>query len=131
MVASGTRRLQVQLRGFGRERSRRRSLRRLADPTRRFVVRCLAEGGTVTATELAERAPVTRQAVTKHLAALHDAGLVERAKDGREMRYGCARIRSWTPSRGWQTSAPGGTVASTVCAGTSNRGTTRGRPRRR
>ena len=59
----------------------------LADPTRRFVVRCLAEGGPVTATELAERLPITRQAVTKHLAALHEAGLVERAKEGREMRY--------------------------------------------
>ena len=59
----------------------------LADPTRRYVVRCLAEGGPVTATELAERLPITRQAVTKHLAALHDAGLVERAKEGRETRY--------------------------------------------
>ena len=59
----------------------------LADPTRRFVVRCLAEGGPVTATELAEQLPITRQAVTKHLAALHEAGLVERAKEGREMRY--------------------------------------------
>jgi DNA-binding transcriptional ArsR family regulator len=59
----------------------------LADPTRRFVVRRLAEGGPVTATELAEQLPITRQAVTKHLAALHDAGLVERAKEGREMRY--------------------------------------------
>ena len=48
----------------------------LADPTRRFVVRCLAEGGPVTATELAEQLPITRQAVTKHLAALHEAGLV-------------------------------------------------------
>jgi DNA-binding transcriptional ArsR family regulator len=59
----------------------------LADPTRRFVVRYLAEGGPVTATELAERLPITRQAVTKHLAALHDAGLVDRAREGRETRY--------------------------------------------
>jgi DNA-binding transcriptional ArsR family regulator len=59
----------------------------LADPTRRYVVRCLAEGGPVTATELAERLPITRQAVAKHLAALHQAGLVERAKEGRETRY--------------------------------------------
>jgi DNA-binding transcriptional ArsR family regulator len=59
----------------------------LADPTRRFVVRCLAEGGPVTATELAERLPITRQAIAKHLAALHEAGLVERAKEGRETRY--------------------------------------------
>jgi DNA-binding transcriptional ArsR family regulator len=59
----------------------------LADPTRRFVVRCLAEGGPVTATELADRLPITRQAVAKHLAALHQAGLVERTKEGRETRY--------------------------------------------
>jgi DNA-binding transcriptional ArsR family regulator len=59
----------------------------LADPTRRYVVRCLAEGGPITATELAERLPITRQAVTKHLAALHEAGLVERSRAGRETRY--------------------------------------------
>jgi DNA-binding transcriptional ArsR family regulator len=59
----------------------------LADPTRRYVVRCLAEGGPITATELAERLPITRQAVTKHLAALHEAGLVERSRSGRETRY--------------------------------------------
>jgi DNA-binding transcriptional ArsR family regulator len=59
----------------------------LADPTRRYVVRCLAESGPVTATELAEQLPITRQAVAKHLAALHEAGLVVRAKEGRETRY--------------------------------------------
>jgi DNA-binding transcriptional ArsR family regulator len=59
----------------------------LADPTRRYVVRCLAEDGPITATELAQRLPISRQAVAKHLAALHEAGLVERAKEGREARY--------------------------------------------
>jgi DNA-binding transcriptional ArsR family regulator len=59
----------------------------LADPTRRFVVRCLAEGGPVTATELADRLPITRQAVAKHLSALYEAGLVQRSKEGRETRY--------------------------------------------
>lgn len=59
----------------------------LADPTRRFVVRCLAEEGPVTATELAGRLPISRQAVSKHLGALGDAGLVEAERAGREVRY--------------------------------------------
>jgi DNA-binding transcriptional ArsR family regulator len=59
----------------------------LADPTRRQVVRCLAEGGAATATELAGHFPITRQAVVKHLAALGQAGLVEAERDGREVRY--------------------------------------------
>ncbi|MGH9074912.1 MAG: ArsR/SmtB family transcription factor, partial [Acidimicrobiales bacterium] len=48
----------------------------LADPTRRQVVRLLAEGGSATATELAGQLPMTRQGVAKHLGALGRAGLV-------------------------------------------------------
>ena len=59
----------------------------LADPNRRYVVRALAQRSTATATELAAELPVTRQAVSKHLAALGEAGLVERAREGRETRY--------------------------------------------
>jgi DNA-binding transcriptional ArsR family regulator len=59
----------------------------LADPTRRRVVRCLAEGGAATATELAGRFPISRQAVVKHLSALGQAGLVEAEREGREVRY--------------------------------------------
>jgi DNA-binding transcriptional ArsR family regulator len=59
----------------------------LADPTRRDVVGYLATHGDATATELAGVLPVTRQAVSKHLAALGAAGLVERRKAGREARY--------------------------------------------
>jgi DNA-binding transcriptional ArsR family regulator len=40
-----------------------------------------------TATELAGGLPITRQAVVKHLAALADAGLLERERAGREVRY--------------------------------------------
>jgi DNA-binding transcriptional ArsR family regulator len=60
----------------------------LADPTRRQVVRELAEEGPATATELAGRLPVTRQAVAKHLGALGEAGLVagERTRRGVEFR---------------------------------------------
>ena len=59
----------------------------LADGTRRQVLRCLAEDGPATATQLAGRLPVTRQAVAKHLSALDDAGLVAVERCGREARY--------------------------------------------
>ena len=60
----------------------------LADPTRREVLTLVGRHGPVTATELAEQLPVTRQAVAKHLDALRTAGLVDRAKNGRDVRYG-------------------------------------------
>jgi DNA-binding transcriptional ArsR family regulator len=59
----------------------------LADPTRRAVLRGVAEQGPRTATELAAGLPVTRQAVAKHLAVLHDAGLVSVRRTGRETRF--------------------------------------------
>lgn len=59
----------------------------LADPTRREVMRVLAEGGPATATELAARFPMSRQAVAKHLALLRDAGLVTPNREGRELRF--------------------------------------------
>ena len=46
----------------------------LADPTRRAVLRDVAEQGPRTATELAAELPVSRQAVAKHLAVLRSAG---------------------------------------------------------
>ncbi len=59
----------------------------LADPTRRAVLRDVAERGPRTATELAAQLPVTRQAVAKHLAVLRAAGLVEPERQGRETRF--------------------------------------------
>ena len=59
----------------------------LADPTRRHVLETLATRGDATATELAANLPMTRQAVSKHLAALGDAGLVDAERTGRETRY--------------------------------------------
>lgn len=59
----------------------------LADPTRRHLLDLLAAQGEVTATSLAERLPVTRQAVVKHLAVLDAAGLVSGHRVGREVRY--------------------------------------------
>jgi ArsR family transcriptional regulator, cadmium/lead-responsive transcriptional repressor len=59
----------------------------LADPTRRELVRSLAEHPGLTASRLAGELPMTRQAVAKHLGALSGAGLVEAQRAGRETRY--------------------------------------------
>ncbi|TCC60599.1 ArsR family transcriptional regulator [Kribbella pittospori] len=61
----------------------------LADPRRRGVLAVLAANGPSTATDLADRLPITRQAIAKHLALLAEAGLVT-AEHGerRRVRYG-------------------------------------------
>jgi DNA-binding transcriptional ArsR family regulator len=48
----------------------------LADPTRRSILATLAGAGPATATDLATRLPISRQAIAKHLALLGEAGLV-------------------------------------------------------
>ena len=50
----------------------------LADPTRRHVVETLLREGSTSVPALTASLPMTRQAVAKHLAALDEAGLVER-----------------------------------------------------
>lgn len=61
----------------------------LADPTRRQVVETLLREGDTSVPVLTGRLPMTRQAVAKHLSALDDAGLVQRAPGGkgREVRW--------------------------------------------
>jgi DNA-binding transcriptional ArsR family regulator len=59
----------------------------LSDPSRRRLLETLADRESASVTELAAQLPVTRQAVSKHLATLGDAGLVEGRRSGREMRY--------------------------------------------
>jgi DNA-binding transcriptional ArsR family regulator len=60
----------------------------LADPSRRAILAALAAGGPATATDLAARLPITRQAIAKHLGLLAEAGLVV-AEPGerRRVRY--------------------------------------------
>jgi DNA-binding transcriptional ArsR family regulator len=59
----------------------------LADPTRRSILRAVAEDGPLTATVLSERLPISRQAVAKHLGLLREAGLVAADRAGRETRF--------------------------------------------
>ena len=58
----------------------------LGDETRWSVLEALGEGD-ASASALAERLPVSRQAIAKHLAVLEAVGLVEPVRVGREVRY--------------------------------------------
>jgi len=60
----------------------------LADPSRRAILAALAAVGPATATDLATRLPITRQAIAKHLALLAEAGLVApEPGERRRIRY--------------------------------------------
>jgi DNA-binding transcriptional ArsR family regulator len=56
----------------------------LGDETRLRVVSRLCEGGPLSIARLSAGADVTRQAITKHLLVLANAGLVHGARRGRE-----------------------------------------------
>jgi len=58
----------------------------LGDETRWSILSALGEGE-ASASALAGRLPVTRQAIAKHLAVLQEVGLVEPVPVGREIRY--------------------------------------------
>jgi DNA-binding transcriptional ArsR family regulator len=72
----------------------------LADPTRRRVVHELSKDGPLTATELAKRIPVTRQAIAKHFAALEEAELAVGVRVGRETRYEL-RTQAFAEAEAW------------------------------
>jgi DNA-binding transcriptional ArsR family regulator len=60
----------------------------LADPTRRRMLDAILADGTTSVPRLTAQLPITRQAVAKHVAALDQAGLIERAEvSGREVHY--------------------------------------------
>jgi len=58
----------------------------LGDETRWSILAALGEGD-ASASALAARLPVTRQAIARHLSVLEDAGLVEPVRVGREVRF--------------------------------------------
>jgi ArsR family transcriptional regulator, cadmium/lead-responsive transcriptional repressor len=59
----------------------------IADPSRRLVLDLLVRNGEASASWLAGQVPFSRQAVSKHLVVLEQAGLIRRRKQGREVLY--------------------------------------------
>jgi ArsR family transcriptional regulator, cadmium/lead-responsive transcriptional repressor len=59
----------------------------IGEPSRRRVLDLLVSHGEVSASWLAGQVPFSRQAVSKHLVVLEQAGLVSRRKQGREVLY--------------------------------------------
>ncbi|WP_163103237.1 ArsR/SmtB family transcription factor [Peribacillus alkalitolerans] len=59
----------------------------IADPTRRKLIRLLADAEELPLHELTAQFQMGRTAVSKHLAILKEAGLVADRKIGRETRY--------------------------------------------
>ncbi|MFC4245314.1 ArsR/SmtB family transcription factor [Gryllotalpicola reticulitermitis] len=65
----------------------------VADPTRRRLLDELLAAGGATPSGLAERMPVTRQAVSKHLVVLERTGLVTSRRSGREVLFAVSPAR--------------------------------------
>lgn len=65
----------------------------LGDPTRLRLVSRLCEQGPMSIARLTEGVEVTRQAVTKHVRALEEAGLVREARMGRERVWELRSVR--------------------------------------
>ena len=73
------------------------STQRLASAFTYVLAQKLCHSGRQSITQLSERQPITRQAVTKHLRVLSDAGIVRAHKQGRE------QVCEMTPGRMKQT----------------------------
>src|ERR1700748_1489227 len=75
-------------------------LKTLADPTRRAVFERIAREGEVAATGLVRGTKVSQPAVSQHLRALRDAGLILERREGRYIHYrvapkGLAPLIDW------------------------------------
>lgn len=62
------------------------TIRALADPTRREILRLL-RGGDLAAGDIAARFDMTAPTVSHHLSVLKDAGLVQAERNGRSVVY--------------------------------------------
>lgn len=59
----------------------------LGDETRLNLVGRLCHGGAQSITSLSEKSALTRQAITKHLRVLEEAGVVSSIRQGRETKF--------------------------------------------
>jgi DNA-binding transcriptional ArsR family regulator len=83
-----------------REASTDLLFRALADPTRRAIFQRLAQAGEQTVRTLTEGSGVSQPAVSKHLALLKQAALVEGRRKGRDVHYR-ARDEALAPLVDW------------------------------
>jgi DNA-binding transcriptional ArsR family regulator len=74
-------------------------IRALADPHRRLIIETLS-AGEATAGELGARVPIAQPGVSRHLAVLRDAGIVDVRSEGRRRLY-ALRPESMTELEGW------------------------------
>jgi DNA-binding transcriptional ArsR family regulator len=65
----------------------------LGDETRLQLLSRLCQEGPLSIARLSEGAPITRQAITKHLDTLESSGLLETKRQGRERVYQFAPAR--------------------------------------
>ncbi|HLZ65242.1 MAG TPA: metalloregulator ArsR/SmtB family transcription factor [Aliidongia sp.] len=78
----------------------------LADPTRRAIFERLCREGEQTVAALTARAGVSQPAVSKHLGALKQAGLVLDRHQGRQTHYS-AQLGALTPLIDWTSQMAG------------------------
>ena len=72
----------------------------LSDPTRRALFERMCQDGELTVQQLTDGAGVSQPAVSKHLAALRAAGLVNLRPAGRQSHYS-ARLEALVPLSNW------------------------------
>lgn len=72
----------------------------LAHPTRRQLLRMMAERGESRVTELADGFDVSLNQISKHLKILERAGLMRRRREGRE-HHCAADLRALLDARSW------------------------------
>ena len=75
-------------------------MRALADPTRRTIYERISRSAEITVVDLTQGAGVTQGAVSQHLKALKEAGLVAERPEGRKVYYratpqGLAPLATW------------------------------------
>jgi DNA-binding transcriptional ArsR family regulator len=78
----------------------------LADPTRRAIFERLCREGELTVGALTARAGVSQPAVSKHVKALKQAGLVRDRHEGRQTHYS-AQLRALAPLIDWTSQMTG------------------------